>query len=446
MASRITIIGGGSATFIPRLMRPFLASETLRGSTIILMDIDEQRLEVMDTLGKQLVDMAGADLKIESTTDQRESLVGADFVITAIAVGGADVYEMDIEIPARHGIFMHVCDSVGPGGIMRGLRHIPVLVNVCKDLEDVSPHAVVFNYTNPLSAITLAMQRAVTSVKAIGLCTCSTTPYEGDYLAELGGLDPNELVLPALVAGINHCAAIIRLPLKDGRDALPLLKERVTGPLHKWGLETFGVLPYCSGHWTEFFPALSRLEEEYQGRAQGLMMKYNMPIFDMDDAKYPGSRARGQMWEKVVHDWISAEEVEEKSAEMLPSGEGIQVVAVMEALLENRSEVHAVNIPNQGAIGNLPDDAIVEVSAVVSGSGIRPIHVGDLPANLAATHRNHIAVQELIVEAALTGDRKAALRAFLQEPQIAAVLTPEETAQLLDEMLEAQADYLPQFG
>jgi alpha-galactosidase len=410
------------------------------------MDVDGQRLEVMDTLAKQLVNMTGADLKIESTTDQRESLVDADFVITAIAVGGADVYELDIEIPARHGIFMHVCDSVGPGGIMRGLRHIPVLVSVCQDLAEVSPRAMVFNYTNPLSAITLSMQREVPSIKTVGLCTCTSTLYDAEYLAHMTGFGADELVLPAPAAGINHCAGIIRLPLKDGRDALPLLKERVTWPIHKWSLETFGVLPYCAGHWTEFFPGLSRLEEEYEGRAQGLLMKYDMHIFDMDDENCPGSRARGQMWEQVVEDWISRKEREEKSVEMLPSGESVQVVALMESLLENRTEVHAVNIPNQGAIGNLPDDAIVEVSAVVSGSGIRPIHVGNLPGHLAATLCNHIAVQELIAEAALSGDRRVALRAFLQEPQIAAVLAPEETEQLLNEMLEAQADHLPQFG
>jgi len=446
MASKITIIGGGSATFTPQLMRLFLESEVLRGSTIVLMDVDAHRLEVMDTLAKQLVDMKGSDLKIESTTDQQESLVDADFVITAIAVGGADAYEVDIETPAKYGIFMHVCDSLGPGGIMRGLRHIPVLVSVCQDLEEVSPHALVFNYTNPLSAITLAMQQEVTSIKTVGLCTCSSIPYHAKYLAGLAGLDPDDLVLPAPAAGLNHCAAILRLPLKDGGDALPLLKERVTEPVTKWGLETYGVLPYCSGHWTEFFPSLCRLEEEYQGKLQGLKMKYGMKVFDMEDPECPGARARGRKWEQVVEGWISGKQGKGKSLEMLPSDESVQVVALMEALLENRNEVHVVNIPNQGAIGNLPDNAIVEVSAVVGGFGVNPIHVGNLPENLAATLHNHIAVQELTVEAALSGDSRVALRAFLQDPQIASVLTPEETERLLDEMLEAHAGYLPQFG
>jgi alpha-galactosidase len=145
----------------------------------------------------------------------------------------------------------------------------------------------------------------------------------------------------------------------------------------------------------------------------------------------------------VVQDWIS--DKEERSADTLPTDEHVQVVDIIEALLENRNEVRVVNVPNQGAIGNLPDDAIVEVSCVVGGSGIVPIHVGDLPDSLAATMHTHIAVQELMVEAALSGERSVALRAFLQEPHIAAALTPEQTEQMLDEMLEAQAEHLPQF-
>lgn len=445
MASMITIIGGGSATFTPQLMRLFIQSEFLKGSTVVLMDVDAHRLEVMDTLAKMLVDKEGADLQIESTTDQRASLVDADFVITAIAVGGPDTYELDIEIPAKYGIYMHVCDSVGPGGIMRGLRNIPVLVSVCQDLEEVSPHAVVFNYANPMSANCLAMQRA-TSIKTIGLCTCSTIPSNAEYLASLTGLDPNELVLPAPAAGLNHCSAILELRMMDGRDAMPLLERRVIEPVTKWGLDTYGVLPYCWSHWTEFFPSLCRLEEEYRGKLQGAKMKYDMKVFDMEDPECPGARARGRKWEQVVESWISGKDEEGVSLDMLPVAESVQVVEIMGALLENRNEVHVVNVANQGAIGNLPDDAIVEVSAVVGGYGIKPIHVGDLPDPLAATLRNHIAVQELMVEAALTGDRKVALRAFLQDPQIASALTPEETERLLGEMLEVHAGHLPQFS
>jgi alpha-galactosidase len=445
MPKRITIIGGGSATFTPQLVRLFIESDVLKGSTIVLMDVDQHRLQVMDTLASQLVEAEAADLTIESTASQRESLVDADFVITAIAVGGADAYELDIEIPGRYGIYMHVCDSVGPGGISRALRHIPVLTSVCQDLEEVSPRALLFNYANPLAANCMAMRRT-TSIEVTGLCTCSTIPQNAEYLARLTGIDAGDLLLPAPAAGINHCAGVLRLGLKDGRNALSLLKERVGEPVIKWGLETYGVLPYCWSHWTEFFPSLCRLEESYQGRLQGMRMQYDMKVFDMEDPECPGSRARGRRWEQVVESWIGERGAGRISADSLPSAESVQIVGVMEALLENRNEVHVVNVPNRGAIGNLPDDAIVEVSATVGGYGITPIHVGNLPDSLAATLRSHIAAQELTVQAALTGDRKVALRAFLHDPQIASVLTPQETERMLDEMLEAHAAYLPQFS
>jgi len=438
VSHKITIIGGGSSTFTPQLMRLFLESEVLRGSTITLMDIDAHRLEVMDRLCNLLVEREGVDLTIESTTDRRESLVGADFVIGAIAVGGFEAWEKDIEIPAKYGVYMPVCDSIGPGGMMRAFRHIPPLVEVCRDLEEVSPDAWVFNYSNPSTANAIAMRRA-TKIKAVGLCTCSSIPRNAEYLAHWAGVDPDEIQIPAPAAGLNHCASILELRLKDGRDAFPLILEHTTQPVIRWGLENFGILPYCWSHWTEFYPSLCRLEEEYRGRLQGLQMKYGLKVHDMEH-----ERARARKWEQLTEQWARGEG-EEVSLEVLPSAEAVEVVEIIEALIENRNEIYVVNVPNQGAIGNLPQGAIVEVSALIGAYGIQPIHVGDLPEPVAATLRQHITVQELTVEAALTGDRHIALQAFLQDPQISARLTPEETASLLDELLEAHAEYLPQF-
>lgn len=272
---RITVIGGGSSTFTPMLMKLFVGSEVLSGSTVTLMDVDPHRLKVMTALSKRLVESEAADLQVESTTRQRESLVDADFVVTAISVGGFDGWEKDIEIPAKYGIYMPVSDSIGPGGMMRGFRHIPVLVGVCEDLEEVSPDAWVFNYTNPSTANTMAMNRH-SKMRTVGLCTCSSIPRSRNYLSRLVGVDPKSLILPAPAAGLNHCAAILELRLKDGTDAFALPRERVKNPVQRWGLENYGVLPYCWSHWTEFFPSLCRLDGEYKGRLQGLRMKYGM--------------------------------------------------------------------------------------------------------------------------------------------------------------------------
>jgi alpha-galactosidase len=438
VSHKITLIGGGSSTFTPQLMRLFVASEVLRGSTITLMDVDTHRLEVMDTLCKQLVERESAELEIESTTEQRESLVGADFVISAISVGGLEAWEKDIEIPARYGVYMPIADSIGPGGMMRAFRHIPPLVAVCKDLEEVAPQAWVFNYTNPATANCIAMRRE-SSIRVVSLCTCSSIPRRAGYLSMWAGVGPEDLILPAPAGGLNHCAGILQLRLRDGRDAFPLIRERMSHPVIGWGLKNYGIFPYCWTHWTEFYPALTQLEEEYQGRLQGLRMKYGPVVHDMVH-----EQARAQRWERLVEQWARGEG-EEVSLDVLPPAEGVEVVEIMEALIENRNEVYVVNVPNQGAIENLPPEAIVEVSALVGGYGIQLLHVGPLPEPVAATLRQHITVQELTVEAALTGERQIALQAFLQDPQIAAKLTPEQTEALLDELLQAHADYLPQF-
>jgi len=438
MAFKITVIGGGSSTFTPQLMRLFLESKVLQGSTIMLMDVDAHRLEVMDRLCQQLVQWEGADLAVESTTDRRESLRGTDFVVAAISVGGMDAWEQDIEIPARYGIYMPIADSVGPGGIMRAFRHIPPLVAMCKDLEEVAPNAWVFNYTNPATANCIAMRRA-SAIQVVSLCTGTTVPRDGKFLADWIGVEPDVVAYPAPAGGLNHCAAILALRLKDGRDALPLIKERVIHPVLQWGLENYGILLYSWVHWTEFYPALCRLEAEYRGRLQGLWMKYGIPVHDMEH-----ERARVRQWEQLVEQWARGDGERVSLAE-LPADESVQVVELIEALIENRNEIHVVNLPNQGAIENLPREAIVEVSSLVGGYGIRPVHVGPLPEPVAAMLRQHITAQELTVEAALNGDRHVALQAFLQDPQIAARLAPEETAGLLDELLEAHAEYLPQF-
>ncbi|MDH5689065.1 MAG: hypothetical protein OEZ48_14555, partial [Candidatus Bathyarchaeota archaeon] len=346
---KITIIGGGSSTFTPQLMRLFLESNVLSGSTITLMDVDPRRLGVMTALSERLIENEKADLQIESSTDQRESLVNADFVITAISVGGFDAWEKDIEIPAKHGVYMPIADSIGPGGMMRAFRHIPVLVSVCRDLEDVSPEAWVFNYTNPVTANTMAMNRK-SSIRTVGLCTCSSIPRDSGYLADLIDIKPEDLLVPAPAGGLNHCAAILELRFKDGKDAFPLLKEKVKNPIQRWGLENYDVLPYCWSHWTEFFPSLCQLDEEYNGRLQGLKMKYGMKVHNMEH-----ERTRAKKWEKLVEE-MSQGRAREVSLASLPKAESVEVVEIIEAILENRNEIHVVNVPNKGAIENLPEN------------------------------------------------------------------------------------------
>ncbi len=487
MGQRIAIIGGGSSAFVPHLLRLFIESPVLKGSTITLMDVDAQRLAVMETLGRRLVAAEDAALTITSTTEQRAALVGADFVIVAIAVGGLAAWEQDIEITARHGIFAEKQDSIGPGGIMRAFRHVPILTSIACDLADVAPHATVLNYTNPAAANALAL-RTVPDIQAVSLCSCVGLPMNAQWLGAWAGVPAEEIAMPPLAAGLNHCAALVSLRLKDGREVLPQILGRdrdaivaglqaayqgadqallqrvqeiygmrseqvvemflestgLNASVTPWIIQTFGVVPYCWTHWVEFFPALLRRAEPYQGRAQGLRLQHGLRIVDT-----VARRARAQRWQDLAERWSQPEHAGEVALANMPVGEqdeGIEVVAIMEAMVENRNAVHIINTLNDGAIDNLPHDAIVEVSTLVNGYGMRPLHVGPLPAALAAHLRRHIDVQKLTVEAALTGDHRTALQAFLLDPMVEAVQEPAQTAQMLDELLTAHARYLPQFA
>jgi alpha-galactosidase len=440
---KVTVIGGGSSMFVPNLLRRFLLAPCMHGGTVTLMDVDEGRLKVMDSLGRRLVEAEHADLKIESTVDQRESLVGADFVIVAISVGGMSAWGQDIEIPARYGIFMHIADTVGPGGIMRAFRNAPVMASIARDVADVAPGAWILNYSNPATAMTLAL-KSVPGVNAASVCSCTWMPGDAEWIAERVGVAPEEIVMPPLVAGLNHCAGIVELRLRDGRDAIALAREHVSEPIERWVLETYGMLPYCWAHWTEFYPQLQQLVDPYEGRAQGLAMAYGRRIYVMDE-----ERQRAQKWADLADRWTADEVTEEISLAALPQGpedQGIEVIDIIEAIAENRNELFIVNTTNNGAIDNMPDDSVVEVQAVIGSHGISPIHTGAIPEALATHLRWHASVQRLTVEAALSGDEQLAMQSFLHDPLLMARLDLDQTRALFKEMMDANRSFLPQFA
>ena len=442
MATKVTIIGGGSSSFVPLLVRRLMQSPVLGSSQVTLMDVDEGRLSVMQSLADKLIANERSELRVTSTTDQRTSLAGADFVIAAISVGGMDAWANDLEIPGRHGIVMHVGDSVGPGGIMRAFRNAPVLADVARNAAEVAPDAWVFNYTNPAPIEALAMRAAAPQVRSYALCSCTGHPSSREWLAHQAGVEPNRIAMPPVVAGINHCASIQQLRLTDGTDAMPLVRERATEPIVKWVLDRYGVLPYCWSHWTEFFPQMQRLEAPYAGTAQGVSMRYGITTHDM---AYERSRVRGL--EQLAETW-TAEGAAPVTLADLPKGdedEGIEVIDLIEAIVGNGNITLVVNAPNEGTIPNLPDQAIVEVNAQINAYGIRPIQTGPLPETLAAHLRRFFDFQQQVVLAALSGDREQALHAFMLDPNSASRLDLDQTRTMMDEMLEANAQHLPLF-
>ena len=443
MATKVTIIGGGSSSFVPLLVRRLMQSPVLGSSQVTLMDVDEGRLGVMQSLADKLIANENSELRVTSTTDQRESLAGADFVIAAISVGGMDAWANDLEIPGRHGIVMHVGDSVGPGGIMRAFRNAPVLADVARNAAEVAPDAWVFNYTNPAPIEALAMRAAAPQVRSYALCSCTGHPSSREWLAHQAGVEPDQIAMPPVVAGINHCASIQQLRLTDGTDAMPLVRERATEPIVKWVLDRYGVLPYCWSHWTEFFPQMQRLEAPYAGTAQGVSMRYGITTHDM---AYERARVRGL--EQLAETW-TAESAAPVTLADLPKGdedEGIEVIDLIEAIVDNGNITLVVNAPNEGTIPNLPDEAIVEVNAQINAYGIRPIQTGPLPETLAAHLRRFFDFQQQVVRAALSGDREQALHAFMLDPNTASRLDLDQTRTMMDELLEANARYLPLFA
>lgn len=440
MAHRIAIIGGGSTVFIPQFLKLFMATPTFAGSTIVLMDIDAQRLELMDSVARKLVAEKEASLRIQSTLDRRGALKEADFVIMVAPIGGFEMREVDLEIPARYGIYTLGGETVGPAGMMRAFRHIPVMVEICHELEEISPKAWLLSYCNPTTPLLMAMER-VSDLKKACLCTCSAILQRPHRLGELAGVTAEDLSWPPLVGGLNHCAMILELHLKDGRDALPLISERIDDVIAKEFLDRYDILPYCTGHWAEFYLRHSRLDEAYQGRIQGLRMNYGWKVRDMSE-----DRTRAKDWEQAAKTWLEGRGGQENLLEsVLPPSEGIQVVDIIEAILENKNEVHAAIVPNRGGISNLPHDAVVEISCLVSNNSIRPIQVGSLPSPIAINLRRYIDFYEIVVEAGMTGDRKLALEALLIDPRTSAVLTLTETEKLLSDLMEAEAAFLPQF-
>lgn len=442
MGVKVTMIGGGSSSFVPVLLRLFIQSEVLADAKLTLMDVDQGRLQTMVKLAEKVVEAEESPLTVRGTLDQRHSLRDADFVIAAISVGGMKAWADDIEIPARHGIVMHVADSVGPGGIFRTLRNAPVLESVARDVAEVAPGARIFNYTNPAPVQALAML-TVPGVEVTSLCSGTQLPASAEWLARQVGVAPELIDMPPLVAGLNHCTAVTELRLRDGRDGLELARREATAPIVKFALETYGVLPYCWDHWVEFFPQMQRLEAAYEGRAQGMPMRYGVTVHDMEKES-ARVRELAELAERWTHQDAGAVGLAD-----LPRGEedeGIEVTEIIEAIVADRSETHVVNARNDGAIPNLPDDAVVEVSAEVSGHGVMPLRCAPLPEALAAHLRHHVSVQKQMVEAALSGSRLDVLKAFLLDPIAQARLDLQGTHDLVDEMLAANAPYLPRFA
>jgi alpha-galactosidase/6-phospho-beta-glucosidase family protein len=437
--TRICFVGGGSYQWTPKLLTDIALTKGLSG-TIVLHDVAPGPMEEMQRLGRKIMAEAGADFSIETSGDLHEALKDAEFVIVTITTGGLEAMRKDLDIPLRYGIYQSVGDTVGPGGWSRALRNVPVMVGIAKAMEQACPNAWMLNLTNPLTVLTRAVYKT-TSIKAMGLCH-ELQGVRGGMIRMFGNqVEDYEMK----VAGVNHLIWLLDLKI-NGRDGFEMVREyeasgkavplRSTSGAHRapfqdrWKvkqslLKTYGYLPAAGDrHVAEFFPYFLT-EETGAGEDYGVLLTKIEHRYDMLHASQAEVKAMVQGEKPVPLDHSP-----EESADIIA------------AMVNGRPFRAIVNVPNTGQIDNLPREAIVETMAEVGATGVNPIGVGALPGGILGTLHPHAVNQELLVDAALTGDRQLALQALLGDPL---VRDYKSAPKLMDELLEAHAELLPQF-
>ncbi|MDA0232382.1 MAG: alpha-galactosidase [Chloroflexi bacterium] len=425
MAPKISLIGAGSVVFARRLLQDVACVPELSEATVSLMDVDEQRLDVIGRFAKKLMRDAGTNIRVETTADRRASLEDADYVLTTIRVG--DDYDKDIGIPLKYGVDQSVGDTVGPGGVFKGLRTVPVLLDICADIEELAPNAWLLNYTNPMAIACWAIND-MTDVPTVGLCH-SVQRTTQDLAAYIGA--PRESV-SAWVAGINHLAWFLRFE-RDGEDAYPQLMEAMSDPetfakdtVRFEVMRQFGYfVTESTRHMSEYTP--------YFRTDPAVMEEFKLNQIRQDLARR--TQRVDTHYEQLRADAVSTEP-------MTPTRSDEYACRIIEAMETGRPTIINANVSNTGLITNLPEGSCVEVPCTVDRLGVHPMAVGDLPPQCASLSRANVAVQEMATLAISDLDRESAFHAIALDPLTAAKLSLAEIRQMFDEMWAANGDAL----
>jgi alpha-galactosidase len=425
---RIAMVGAGSVVFARTLMTDILSLPELKESQIALHDIDGERLQTAERMVQAVAKAVGANPKIEASLDRKSALKGASYVINSIQVGGWAATLKDFEIPKRYGLKQTIADTLGIGGIFRALRTIPVLLDICADIRAVAPGAILLNYTNPMAMLCLAVER-VGGVPVAGLC--HSVQGTASQLAEY--IDHPIEDVEYHVAGINHMAWYLEYKTKSGQDLYPRLWQALNDPLvysrDKVRFEMMRRLGYfvteSSEHFAEYVPYFLNRDD--------LIEEYDIPTNE-----YIRRSARN------LREFERARAAFERGGGTVPIRPSNEYAAyIIRAIEANEDWVFHGNLLNRGYIDNLPADCCVEVPILVNGKGLQPRKVGALPPQLAALDRTNVNVQQLVVEAVLTGNRDHVYQAAMLDPHTAATLSLDEIWALTDELCEAHGDALP---
>ena len=426
--SKVAFIGAGSVVFTKNLLTDILSFPELRETTVALHDIDLERLETAGMMARWTSEQLGAGAKVEEYLDRRGALEAADFVINMVQIGMHGATLIDFEIPKKYGLKQTIGDSMGIGGIFRGLRTIPFVLDLAREMRQLCPEALLMNYTNPMSMLMEALYTAHPEVKSVGLC--HSIPYTAREISSYIGVDHEQLLYEC--AGINHIAWMIRLEV-DGEDAYPLLFAALEDPdvyaKDKVRFELMRRFGY-------FVTESSEHNAEYT------------PYFLKDDAKI-------EVFDVPVDEYIRRSE--ENLAAYAETRQRLLDGAIfpLERSVEYGSliihsfvtgEARAIygNVENTGLVTNLPDGCCVEVPILVDGTGLHHCRVGGLPPQCAAACAPHTAVQNLTVRAALEGRRDHVYHAAMLDRHAPSVLSLDEIAAMVDELIEAHGDTMPE--
>ncbi len=441
--AKIALIGAGSVVFTRNLLSDVLSFPALQDSTISLMDIDTGRLELARDLVQAMIDRRGLAATVEATTDRAEAIRNARYVIVTIQVGGLEAYAHDIEIPARYGVGQCVGDTLGPGGVFRGLRTMPVLLDLCREMDRLClPDALLINYSNPMAINCWAI--ASTGRPHVGLC--HSVQGTSRMLAGWIGVPYEEVNYR--VAGINHQAWFLDFKHR-GADAYPRLRERVKDPeivgqepVRVELMRQFGYfVTESSGHASEYAP--------YFRRTPGMIAELSTRFLSPEDEWIDWGKTGGYLKEcrRRLPTFLSDVRAQVSGQKDLPMERSDEYGAgIINAVETGAAFAFNGNVPNSGAITNLPPGCCVEVPCLCDGSGVQPTIVGLLPPQLAALNRTNINVQELAVLGGLRGDREAVVHAAMVDPLTAASCGLHQIRNMVDELFAAERTWLPQFA
>ena len=431
--NKIALIGAGSVVFCKTLLNDMMSTHALNGFEYALMSPTMGKIEKMRDYAKKIVDKNGLNSTIYATTDRRDALKDAKYVILMFQIGGNDAYKFDYEIPLKYGVDQCIGDSLGPGGVFRFLRTYSIMSDIDNDIKELCPGAVVLNYVNPMGMVCGYLGRA-TSMKYIGLCHGVQTTM--DLISGYTDVPKDEIDFVA--AGINHMAWFLKLE-HNGKDLYPLLRSNMEKPEYYINEKVRGeVMRHCGYFMTESTGHLSEYLPWFRKNQKALDLYCDQPDFGgASGAYYKFSVAVQDKFKKIDVLSIENGELEPRSKEYCSY--------ILEASETNIPFKLNGNVLNKGYITNLPSNVCVEVPVFIDSEGIHPTFVGELPPYLAAMNQTNISMQNLAIEAAINADPELAFAAISLDPLTASVLNLTEIREMTAEMFEAEKEWLPQF-